>query len=120
MIWHLAQLILGLTFFYAIAAFWMFVGSLDWVRWFRRPKQPRYWPAPASEQPAPARSIAKLEQPVVASPFPLLNIRMPFTRDEVLEAYRRAAKLFHPDLGGWQESFLALVAERDKALSLAS
>jgi hypothetical protein len=47
-------------------------------------------------------------------PFPLLDLVAPFSREDVLCAFRQHSKTLHPDHGGNPETFRALVAERDR------
>jgi hypothetical protein len=39
-----------------------------------------------------------------------------YTRDDVITAFRRAAKKAHPDLGGTKEKFQQLLEARDRLL----
>jgi hypothetical protein len=77
----------------------------------------------SSDHPAPQPAPPPSPQPRPPVFYPVyffhLDLHRPFTRDEVLAAYRRQAKRLHPDAGGWEDRFRNLVVERDKALTLA-
>ncbi len=47
----------------------------------------------------------------------LLGLPENYTRDDVISAFRRAAKKAHPDLGGTAEMFRKLVEARDRLLA---
>jgi hypothetical protein len=69
--------------------------------------EPQYTPPPQPPPPPPP--------PV----FKLLGLNAPFTRTEVLAAFRRRAMDLHPDHGGDEVLFRLLVAERDRAMAMA-
>jgi len=48
-----------------------------------------------------------------------LGLSVPFTRDEVMAAFRARAKVAHPDTGGSTQAFVRLTQARDLALALA-
>lgn len=52
--------------------------------------------------------------------FPLLALTSPFTRRDVIRAFRRRAHELHPDHGGNASRFRKLVAERERAWSMAA
>ena len=125
---YIVEFIVSIVLFYSIPALWLFGGSMLLRRiatYCYAPKPQPVWPAPQEERHRPQAEQSQPEaeqqlQQVSICYFPLLDLSGsgPFTRAEVLEAYRRRAKVFHPDHGGWQERFIALVAERDRALGL--
>jgi hypothetical protein len=47
----------------------------------------------------------------------LLGLPLDYSRDDVISAFRRAAKKAHPDLGGTAEMFQKLVEARDRLLA---
>jgi hypothetical protein len=49
----------------------------------------------------------------------LLGLRAPFTRTEVIATFRRRAMELHPDHGGDKVLFRLLLAERDRAMTMA-
>lgn len=53
----------------------------------------------------------------LADAMALLGVKADFTREDVIAAFRRKAKLAHPDLGGTPELFRALVEARDRLLA---
>jgi hypothetical protein len=77
------------------------------------------------EQDTAAR-IAQLERQLAGpaglngyAAFPLLGLDQPFTKNEVDQAYRQAAKAYHPDTGGSGRQMQLLHAERDAARQMA-
>jgi hypothetical protein len=67
--------------------------------------EPEYSPPPQPPSPAAA--------------FILLGLRAPFTRNEVIATFRRRAMELHPDHGGDKVLFRLLLAERDRAMTMA-
>jgi hypothetical protein len=57
-----------------------------------------------------------LQMPL-AQAMALLGVPADYTREDVLSAFRRAAKKAHPDLGGTAEMFRVLVEARDRLLA---
>jgi hypothetical protein len=111
MTWEIATLIVYSVLWYSLPALWLVGLSALGIRAVRRLWQPRYKPQVGRPLPSPIELICC---------FPLLDIKKPasepLTREEVLAAYRRQAKLFHPDTGATEAAFIALVAERERAL----
>jgi hypothetical protein len=106
MTYHIIELIVGYGLTGGLPAYWMMGLYFRLTRTQLR-KPP---PEPVVIQPLP----------LPPAQFPLLDLNAPFTRDEVLAAYRHRAKQFHPDLGGWAAAFRDLVAEREHALKMAT
>lgn len=79
----------------------------------RQPEQ-RYAPPPP---PPPPKQPPAPPEPLV---FPLLKLHTPFTRDELRAAFRRRSMELHPDHGGDAGLFRMLVAERQRAMAIAS
>jgi hypothetical protein len=53
----------------------------------------------------------------LAEAMRLLGVGPGYTREDIIAAFRRAAKKAHPDLGGTAEQFRALVIARDRLLA---
>lgn len=49
-----------------------------------------------------------------------LGLSLPCSRDDVRRAYKRLAKVAHPDLGGTQQAFIKLKQAHDSALRFAT
>jgi hypothetical protein len=64
----------------------------------------------ATEEPATLRLP-------LAEAMALLSVPANYTRDDVMRAFRRAAKKAHPDAGGTAEMFQMLVKARDRLLA---
>ena len=77
------------------------------------PRQPQQRYAP----PPPPKPRTPEPPPVVV--FPVLKLRAPFSRAEVVAPFRRRSMELHPDRGGNAALFRMLVAERDRALAMA-
>jgi hypothetical protein len=77
------------------------------------PPQPNYSQArtPPPRPPPPP--------PIEPNVFPLLGLRTPFTRAEVVTAFRRQSMKLHPDHGGNAGLFRMLLAERERASAIA-
>lgn len=50
----------------------------------------------------------------------ILGLSAPVTRDDVRRAYKRLAKLAHPDVGGDHQAFIKLKEAHDSAMRLAT
>lgn len=50
------------------------------------------------------------------SPFAVLGLTPPFTREQVKAAFRARSKVAHPDHGGTNEAFVALREAYEQAL----
>jgi hypothetical protein len=53
----------------------------------------------------------------LAEAMALLGVPPDYTRDDIIAAFRRAAKKAHPDMGGTAELFRQLVEARDRLLA---
>jgi hypothetical protein len=71
-------------------------------------------PAPPPADPPPYQSPPHVEP--ITDAFPLLGLRAPFKRADVIGAFRRQSLKMHPDHGGDAARFRALLAERDRAM----
>ena len=59
------------------------------------------------------------ERLVVLEPNLLLGLKAPWTRADVMTAFRREAQMHHPDRGGDPAMFRRLIEARDRALQAA-
>ena len=119
MTWETANLIVGAMLGGALPTYWLVGLSILAAQTVRRHRQrPSRPQAGQSQQQRPQPPPADYKTVCI---WPLLDLKGgPFTRDEVLAAYRRSAKLFHPDTGATHEAFIALIAERERALREAA
>jgi hypothetical protein len=80
----------------------------------KRVQRATTWQSPPP--PLPPELRAPEPPPVII--FPLLKLRTPFTRAEVMTAFRRRSMELHPGHGGDAALFRMLLAERNRALEL--
>src|SRR5262249_20926293 len=64
-----------------------------------------------------ARAMPPSMQMPLAKAMQILSITGDYTEQDVLRAFRRAAKRAHPDLGGTAEKFRLIVEARDRLLA---
>jgi hypothetical protein len=85
-----------------------------WLAHYRlkRVQRAAAWQSPPLPPPLPQERPPP--DPVIV--FPLLNLRTPFTRNELVTAFRRRSMELHPDHGGNAALFRMLLAERKRAL----
>jgi hypothetical protein len=109
--YQLVDAVLGAGLVGALPAYWLtaLFCRLRYPQVRLEVPKPQMPPPPAYVEPAPDPNY-----------FHLLELRRPFTRDEVIAAYRQQAKRYHPDHGGWTEAFRELLAERERALAVAA
>jgi hypothetical protein len=86
-------------------------------RFLRKRRTPAAWQSPPPPPPPPEYAAPP---PPPAAVFPLLELRAPFTRVEVIAAFRRRSMELHPDHGGSTAMFRMLLAERERAMAMAT